>query len=135
MLRAVLLSVRCPGDHVDSAYMRVLTPLKSAPNLLKEESDTLLAKALNDIGPWLERHKDEIVRPKIDAVVNELVNSKHSLCVIGFCWGGRHALLLGNRKSIKVIVANHPSYTEYIQVFEAVTVPTLIQVGDNDQVS
>lgn len=54
--------------------------------------------------------------------------------LIGFCWGGRHVLRLAGKspERIEAVVANHPSYVEYPAVFDAVSVPTLIQIGDDD---
>ena len=91
--------------------MKRLTPLKSDP----EVSESEMKEAFGDVGPWLERYKDEVVQPLIHNVLAELKaknqkigeslktlstnRSKDLLGVVGFCWGARQAILLGNKSS------------------------------------
>ncbi|UZJ53634.1 hypothetical protein CBS101457_002954 [Exobasidium rhododendri] len=113
--------------------MKTLTPLHSDASRSDEEKGREMQAAFADVGPWLERHNDDVVGPKIARTVVALSQGSDKLAVLGFCWGGRQAILLANgQHSIRAIVANHPSYTEFPATFEAIQKPVLIQVGNDD---
>lgn len=121
------------NDSVNEKHMKALTPLTSDTTPTEETKKANLEAAFQEVHPWAERHKDDIVRPLIIKVVKSLKADSEKLGIVGFCWGARHAILLGGAGSaVDAIVANHPSFTEFPTAFEDVTKPTLIQVGEND---
>lgn len=119
------------GDAVPLHHMRSLTPLHSQPTPTDEGKQA----AFSDVGPWLGRHGDDKVDELFKQVLTRLKNDKDvvHIGVLGFCWGGRHALRLGGMNlDITAVVANHPSFTEFPATFVDLRVPTLVQKGTDD---
>lgn len=56
----------------------------------------------------------------------------------GFCWGGKHAILLShgakidNRTLVDAVFAGHPSFLDIPGDFDKIALPVSIAVGDKD---
>ena len=77
------------------------------PPLKKQETLTLTEKAKNTavvpatLGPWLLTHRESVTRPLINGFVNTVRNTPgtNKIGAIGFCWGGRYAILQAHGQS------------------------------------
>lgn len=59
--------------------MKALTPLKSDPVPSEEEKGAKMQAAFGDVGPWLERHGDDKVQPKLEKVISDVASSGASV--------------------------------------------------------
>lgn len=108
-------------------------------------------------GPWLLRTRISATHPRVLSFFQALRrspapwDSPHGLKIgtAGFCWGGKHVLLLArgdpgtrvpgpdgspDQALIDAAFTAHPSFVKLPQDAEAVRVPTSIVVGDVDAV-
>lgn len=83
---------------------------RNDPNLSKE--DKAFVQKIS-IGDWLERHPHD----KVDVILEHLVQdllSQHGdnvgqrVNVVGYCYGGKHALRMAGWKTTRVSAAFHP---------------------------
>jgi len=120
------------------------------PNLKTQETLTLADKAKNaaivpvTLGPWLLKHREGVTRPLIDGFVNTLrtVPGTNKIGAIGFCWGGRYAILQAHGRTesadgtsvggVDAAYAVHPSLVAVPGDFEPVTKPLSLALGDKD---
>ena len=85
---------------------------------------------------WAWTHREAVSRPivtKFFGSLREELNSTPGggkLGVIGFCWGGRYAILMD--RYVDAIYAAHPSFLQIPTEVEAVTKPISFAVGDKD---
>ncbi|CCG80722.1 Dienelactone hydrolase family protein [Taphrina deformans PYCC 5710] len=126
------------GDSLDAKVERMLSPPESAPprGFFQAISQTFTAASKG--GPWLFNHRDAVSKPIIDkfftALRQDLPTAK--IGAVGFCWGGRHVVLLTHADSsvqVDCVVACHPSMLSVPGDIQKVTKPLSIQVGDKDQ--
>ncbi|KAF3316679.1 hypothetical protein TWF173_001345 [Orbilia oligospora] len=86
--------------------------------------------------PWYKRLKSVSlpIITKFFKSLREELNSTPGgggkLGVIGFCWGGRHAILMN--PYVDAIYSAHPSFLKVPAEVEAVTKPISFAVGDKD---
>jgi dienelactone hydrolase len=76
-----------------------------------------------------------VSRPPIEKFVKEIQADPEvkKVGAVGFCWGGRYALLLvadNDYPTIDAAVANHPSFLAVPDEVKIVSKPAIIQVGD-----
>ncbi|KAF3937632.1 hypothetical protein ABW19_dt0207501 [Dactylella cylindrospora] len=86
--------------------------------------------------PWAIKHREAVSKPIVDAFIAEVRKdtSISKLGVVGFCWGGRHAILQAREGTgINAAAALHPSLTAPAD-FEPVSVPLYLGLGDRDSV-
>ena len=98
--------VYLPDFHEgDSLHIDFLQNVE--PPLKKQESLTVVEKAKNaavvpaTLGPWLLAHREAVSKPLIDGFVNTVRNTPgtNKIGAIGFCWGGRYAILQAHGQS------------------------------------
>lgn len=44
-------------------------------------------------GPWAVKHRDAVSKPIIGDFLKAVKAESSKLVTVGFCWGGRHAVL------------------------------------------
>ncbi|KAF3078285.1 hypothetical protein TWF594_004255 [Orbilia oligospora] len=85
---------------------------------------------------WFWTHRESVSLPIITKFFKSLREELNStpgggkLGVIGFCWGGRHAILMN--PYVDAIYSAHPSFLKVPAEVEAVTKPISFAVGDKD---
>ena len=92
-------------------------------------------KAAASYGPWSIAHRDAVTRPIVDSFVNAVKadGAAKKIVLVGTCFGGRHALLSGGAGSVvDAVVSFHPAGVTPSTELTALTVPTSIIVGDED---
>ena len=83
--------------------------------------------------PWLIRHREGVSKPLIDSFISVVRANPGTgkVGAIGFCWGGRYAILAAHGE-VDAAYACHPSLVAVPGDFEPVTKPLSLAVGDKD---
>ncbi|KAI1212093.1 alpha/beta-hydrolase [Annulohypoxylon truncatum] len=113
------------GDALPDIFMKYLpgTDLDSYDNLTKEEKD-IIRKI--DMPTWLERHTPNHIASLLDRFLPDFLEtvprqdekdshglSAKTLYIVGHCFGGKHALNLGQKESdVTSVIVFHPSFLE-----------------------
>jgi dienelactone hydrolase len=93
------------------------------------------------LGPWLAKHREGVSEPLISSFVNTIrqIPGTNKVGAIGFCWGGRYAILQahsprpeGNVGGVDAAYACHPSLLSIPGDFEALGKPLSIAAGTKD---
>ena len=93
------------------------------------------------LGPWLVSHREGVSEPLISGFVNTVkqIPGTNKVGAIGFCWGGRYAILQthyprpeGNVGGVDAAYACHPSLLSIPADFDPVNKPLSIAVGTKD---
>jgi dienelactone hydrolase len=133
------------GDSLPVSFLQnVEPPLKD------QEQAGLVDKANNmdivgtTLGPWLVKHGEAVSQPLVDGFVNTVrqIPGTQKIGAIGFCWGGRYAILQAHGKDktpgetpgggVDAAYACHPSLVAIPGDFEPVDVPLSLALGDHD---
>lgn len=126
-----------PIDFLDTVEPRL--PQREARTMT--EKATATAKTGATLGPWLLKHREAVARPLIEGFIDKVryIPGTNKVGVIGFCWGGRYAILAGKKpfsgmegKGVDAVYACHPSLVAIPADFEELTVPTAFALGDAD---
>ena len=128
------------GDAVPSHVLSQILPTKqqeAAKTAAEKSSDEAAGGA--ELGAWLGRQREEVVYPLMTNFLEHIrTDSSHKkVGAVGFCWGGRYAVLFtreGVSPFVDAAVAMHPSFLKIPEEIENVTKPVLIQVGDADAI-
>ncbi|KAJ9634570.1 hypothetical protein H2199_008853 [Coniosporium tulheliwenetii] len=103
------------------------------------EKAAATAKTGATLGPWLLKHREAVSKPLIDGFVNavRLIPGTNKVGVIGFCWGGRYAILAAHGssepgKGVDAAYALHPSLVAIPADFDPVTKPLSLALGEKD---
>jgi len=134
----VLMPDLFEGDAVPIDMLNTIVP-----NMREKAQATLVTKASNTaqtataLGPFMVKHREAVVKPLLEKFVQGVRAESNTggLAAIGFCWGGRYALLLAQDDSparVDVAVANHPSFLVNADVEPIKTVPCAIFLGTED---
>jgi dienelactone hydrolase len=132
--------VDATGDPVPESIMQKLIPTKqqaAEKTLVDKATDTASVGAT--MGPWLIKHREAVSLPLIQKFVTHIRSSTSpsKLGAVGFCWGGRYAILLtheGADPYVDAAVANHPSFLSMPTEIEKISRPVDIEVGDSDDI-
>jgi dienelactone hydrolase len=92
------------------------------------------------LGPWLIKHREVVSEPLISDFINTVrqIPGTNKVGAIGFCWGGRYAILQAHGKKegsvggVDAAYACHPSLVAIPADFEPVTMPLSLALGDED---
>lgn len=133
------------GDSLPISFLQnVEPPLKD------QEQNGLVDKAKNAVivpatlGPWLIKHREAVSKPLIDGFINtvRMIPGTNKVGAIGFCWGGRYAILEAHGRTesesgenvggVDAAYACHPSLVAIPGDFEPVTKPLSLALGTKD---
>jgi Dienelactone hydrolase family len=117
-----------------------------APSLKDQEKASVVDKAKNaaivpaTFGPWLAKHREGVSEPLISGFINtvRMIPGTNSVGAIGFCWGGRYAILQahgrkeGSVGGVDAAYACHPSLVAIPADFDPVIMPLSLAVGARD---
>lgn len=130
------------GDSLPISFLSTVEPpLPERASRSVIDSAAATATVGATLGPWLLKHRESVSRPLVEGFIRtvRMVPGTHKVGVIGFCWGGRYALLAGHKdfssgegKGVDAVVSLHPSLVSVPADFEDIVVPTAIGVGDKD---
>lgn len=114
-------------------------PERNARSIVDKAAATATTGAT--LGPWLLKHREAVARPLIEGFIRQvrLIPGTDKVGAIGFCWGGRYALLAGHKdfsfgegQGVDAVYACHPSLVAIPTDFDPVAVPTSFALGDSD---
>ncbi|KAK4616884.1 uncharacterized protein CLAFUR5_20294 [Fulvia fulva] len=126
-----------PIDFLDTAEPPL--PKREARSLTDSAAATASIGAM--LGPWLIKHREAVARPVIEGFINHVrgVPGTDKVGAIGFCWGGRYAILAAQKpfsgaegRGVDAAYACHPSLVAIPGDFDPVVVPLSLAVGDKD---
>ena len=129
------------GDSLPIEFLQSIEP----PLKVKEQEGFLdKAKETVDImvtlGPWLAKHRESVSEPIISGFVDTVRGTPGTdkIGAIGFCWGGRYAILQAHGRKegeiggVDAAYACHPSLLSIPADLSPVTKPTSVAVGEKD---
>lgn len=122
------------SDSLPAEFLQVAEPpLKVRGQLSMVDKGVKLAKVGTTLGPWLLRHREAVSKPIIDGFINavKLIPGTDKVGTLGFCWGGRYAILSAHGQ-VDAAFACHPSLVTVPGDFDGVTKPLGLACGDQD---
>ncbi len=122
-------------DEIARAGYRVILPdFYRGTDVLKEFGTFPPAGGIEAVGEWVTRVApfDQTVREVNEVVVKHLQGKgAKSIGVLGFCWGGKIAVLSSTSELIKAGVGIHPSFLSPDDC-EKITSPQMFLTAGND---
>ncbi|MCJ1231284.1 hypothetical protein MMC12_007961 [Toensbergia leucococca] len=134
------------GDPLPLSFLQnVEPPLRAQESLSLAEKAKNAAIVPTTLGPWLLSHREAVTKPIIDGFINavRLTPGTHKIGAIGFCWGGRYAILQAHGRAmdesgssgvggVDAAYACHPSLVAIPGDFDPVTKPLSLALGTKD---
>ncbi|KAL9091706.1 MAG: hypothetical protein Q9165_004782 [Trypethelium subeluteriae] len=129
------------GDSLPEELLQdIEPPLPTREKLSLLAKGTKTAKVGATLGPWLIKHRESVAKPIIDGFIRtvRMIPGTDKVGTIGFCWGGRYAILTaqGGKYSpgngVDAAYACHPSLLAVPGDIEQVTKPLSIALGTKD---
>jgi dienelactone hydrolase len=123
------------GDSLPISFLQTVEPpLPERESLSMTQKAASTAKVGATLGPWLIKHREGVSKPLIDDFLTAVRNSpgQPKVGVIGFCWGGRYAILAAQGELVDAAYACHPSLVSIPADFELVTKPLSLALGTKD---
>jgi dienelactone hydrolase len=122
------------GDSIPLDFLNsVEPPLKTREQLSLLDKGKNQAVMATTLPPWLLKHREGVVKPLIDSFIKAVrqVPGTGKVGAIGFCWGGRYAILAAHGE-VDAAYACHPSLVTIPGDFEPISKPLSLAVGDQD---
>ncbi|MCJ1468169.1 hypothetical protein MMC07_006797 [Pseudocyphellaria aurata] len=136
------------GDAIPLDFIQTVEPpLKVRENLSLATKAKNAAVIPTIMGPWMLKHREAVTMPLVDGFVNtvRMIPGTNKIGAIGFCWGGRYAILQAHGRSmdgegtsiggVDAAYACHPSMIAIPGDFEPVTKPLSIALGSKDSLT
>ncbi|KZF24801.1 dienelactone hydrolase family protein-like protein [Xylona heveae TC161] len=128
------------NDSIAAEFLQdVEPPLTVREGLSITQKATKAASVTSVLGPWLIKHREAVTLPLIDGFINAVkyIPGTNKVGVLGFCWGGRYAVLEANSTGkvhggVDAAYACHPSMISVPADFEPVNKPLSLAFGDKD---
>lgn len=133
------------GDALPIAFLDDVEPkLAVREQLSLVEKAKKTANVGATFGPWLIRRREAVTKPIIDGFIDAVRKDPQTgkIGAIGFCWGGRYAILQAHARSefsgdqpvggVDAVYACHPSLVSIPSDFDPVVKPLSIAVGEKD---
>jgi dienelactone hydrolase len=126
------------GDALPYSFLQSIEPpLKTREQLGIFSKTKNSATVALTLGPWAIKHRESVAQPIIDKFFKEIkaMPGVGKIGTIGFCWSGRHAVLLVHADGLAdAAVVCHPALLGIPTDIEGVTKPITFAVGDKDSV-
>ena len=133
------------GDSLPVSFLNnVEPPLKDRDQLGLLDKGKNQAVVATTLPPWLIRHREGVSKPLIDGFINtlRLTPGTNKIGAIGFCWGGRYAILEAHGPAknadgsaiggVDAAYACHPSLVAVPGDFDPIIKPISLAVGTKD---
>jgi dienelactone hydrolase len=130
------------GDSLPESFLQTVEPpLPTREKLSLADKAVNTAKMGATFGPWLIKHREAVARPLIENFIRSvrMIPGTDKVGAIGFCWGGRYAILAAHKPfsgaegaGIDAAYACHPSLVSIPADFEDIVVPVSFALGEKD---
>jgi len=129
------------GDSLPFEFLQsVEPPLKDKEQQGMVDKAKGTVDVMATLGPWLAKHREGVSEPLISGFVNTVrqIPKTNTVGAIGFCWGGRYAILQAHGKKegsvggVDAAYACHPSLVSIPADFDPVSVPLSLALGTKD---
>jgi len=130
------------GDSLPESFLQTVEPpLPTREKLSLTDKAVSTAKVGATLGPWLIKHREAVARPLIENFIRSvrLIPGTNKVGAIGFCWGGRYAILAAHKPfsgaegaGVDAAYACHPSLVSIPADFEDIVVPVSFALGEKD---
>jgi len=125
------------GDPLPHDFLQsVEPPLEKREKLTVVEKAKNTATVASTLGPWAIKHREAVSRPIIEKFFKETkaTSGVGKVGAIGFCWGGRYAILSVHSEGgfADAAVSCHPAMLGIPADIDPVAKPLSLAVGDED---